>query len=526
MIDRAMMTAGLVLWLAAAAPGQNDTSEATRLTVTREATYAPGDATGNADVKADDQPEPKLDDQDAEERSTPDEGDDAEADDGDEQPQRPVEEVIGLTAAEKRLGRDVPVGRGVIAGHVEGIDQRYVPNWRHQRFKGTLFVQRSGQGEVFQHASQTAALVYGRGGMAPGIRVAHCFSTRHWLTDGYLMADTDQPPTDDLPKLFNHSWIADPPRGAELVLRRVDYQIDRRNVIMCVGVNNGRGSRVPSMLASAYNVIAVGSATGGSSGGYTAIETSGRCKPDIVAPQKLTSLATPTVTAMVARLMEAAANLDEAHRKRAAEVELIKAVLLAGATKPKRWQPSEGKPLDEHLGAGMVNVDHSLQILQAGPSDPGQIRRRYGWDVRDAEPGAREAYEFETTQAMGEMSIVLAWNRRISGITIRHPQSGEARWVGAPRLADLDLRLLRLSGAEDEGATADATDGGDELADQRYESVETVAVSASSIDNVEHIYLPKLEPGRYRIEVSRQPTPPGEAWEYALAWRVELAPQH
>src|SRR5699024_10188492 len=140
---------------------------------------------------------------------------------------------------------------------------------------------------------------------------------------GYLRVNSDQPPEDDLPRVFNHSWIGSPPQGAELVLRRVDYQIDQRDVIMCVGVNNGRGSAVPPMLASAYNVIAVGAADGDSSGGFTTVEVAGRSKPDVVAPAGTTSVATPIVTACVARLVEAAENVPEAHRDQATRSELI-----------------------------------------------------------------------------------------------------------------------------------------------------------------------------------------------------------
>ena len=46
--------------------------------------------------------------------------------------------------------------------------------------------------------------------------------------------------------------------------------------------------------------------------------------------------------------------------------------------------------------------------------------------------------------------------------------------------------------------------------------------SASTIDNVEHVYLKELPRGRYRIEVTRKDKLE-EEWEYALAWRIEKA---
>lgn len=477
---RAMVSAGLLM--AAAGPGMSQETQPT--TPTPPQVHAPAPAPSPAEA-----PEAA--------------------------PKPSVEDIIGLSAARRRLGRDIPIGRGIVAGHVEGNGQAYLPNWHDPTFTGTLLVQRSGQGTVFGHAQGTASVIYGRGGLAPGIQVVHCFSTGQWIGEGYLKTNSAEPPADDLPRLFNHSWIGEPSQGAELVLRRVDYQIDQRDVLMCVGVNNGRGSAVPALLASAYNVISVGSAGGNSSGGYTHVEGDGRCKPGIIAPRKTTSMATPTVTACVARLMEAADTLDgsDSDRRRAAHSELVKAVLLAGADKPDGWDPAPGKPLDEHLGAGVVQIDNSLRIMQAGPSDPGRIQRRYGWDFRALEPDDKAIYRFTTTEPLGEVSIMLVWNRRITGVTLHHPQTGKALWVGKPRLADFDLRLIRIRGAGD--------DGGGRAGGGGAQSLETLATSASSIDNVEHIYLTGLEPGEYVIEVQRQADGHDEPWDYALAWRVE-----
>src|SRR5690606_1735666 len=122
-----------------------------------------------------------------------------------------------------------------------------------------------------------------------------------------------EPPVDDGIRLFNHSWIGGASSAAPHILRRIDWVIDERDAIMCVGVNNERTSAVPVLLASSYNAIAVGTArgNGNSSGGYTTYEGVGRCKPDLVGPRGLTSFATPSVTACCAILMERAAGADD-----------------------------------------------------------------------------------------------------------------------------------------------------------------------------------------------------------------------
>ena len=211
---------------------------------------------------------------------------------------------------------------------------------------------------------------------------------------------------------------------------------------------------------------------------------------------------------------------DHAHR--AGKAEVIKAVLLAGAVKPNGWQPAPGKPLDEHLGAGLVHFDNSLQILQAGPApsgsetlgvegaidqqavaDPVRLPNRMGWDFREIEPKQTHAYTFGLQAPMGEASIILNWHRRIGSVKTDETGGGGSGsiWYGLPRLADLDLHLYHT----------------DENGD-----VHELAVSESRVDNVEHIYLKQLDPGRYRLEVTRPEAVHDEPWDYALAWRVEL----
>jgi len=121
---------------------------------------------------------------------------------------------------------------------------------------------------------------------------------------------------------------------------------------------------------------------------------------------------------------------------------------------------------------------------------------------------------------MGEASVTLVWHRRITSLTQSGDKGGEkpgragtsggksggggasgGGWLGLPRTADLNLRLIHI----------------DDLGEEHE-----LAVSESRIDNVEHLYLKHLAPGRYRLEVTRRITTYKEPWDYALAWRVEL----
>jgi hypothetical protein len=204
-----------------------------------------------------------------------------------------------------------------------------------------------------------------------------------------------------------------------------------------------------------------------------------------------------------ARLLEVADTMKREGRTDAAgRSEVIKAVLLGGAAKDANWKPAPGKPLHERLGAGLVRIDRSYDLLTAGPAEPGALSGRYGWAFRALPREAKENYTFETPRTLGEAALTLVWNRRVEGGPTRDLLTGRPRWNTATRLADFDLRLFR--------------------ADERGEESE-LAASASAIDNVEHIFLRELPRGRYRIEVSRKDTL-DEPYDYALAWRIEPTP--
>ncbi len=430
--------------------------------------------------------------------------------------------LLGIHDARARLGKAVPTGKGIVVGHVEFGKGAYMPNTRSPRFKGVTFVERSGPSKISSHAFATARVIYGPQGLAPGISVVHCFESRHWM-EQFLNVGSASPPSGGPMRVLTHSWISDSPNAVD-VLRRLDWYIDRNDTIVCAGVNNGKDSPVPYLLATSYNAIAVGTARGGSSGGYTRIEVPGRCKPDIVGPRGLTSFTTPVVAAVAARLLQAADEMTD-HAHQAGKAPVIKAVLLAGAVKLRNWQPEPGHPLDEHLGAGIVHFDNSLQILQAGPPDdteptsssheqdenatgqpaPVRLANRMGWDYRTIAPDGVQAYTFQLLEPMGEASIILTWHRRITGVHIEQTDGNRSIWFGQPRLADLDLHLYRT---DDRGETRE------------------IAYSDSRVDNVEHIYLKSLRPGRYRLEVVRPEAIHDEPWDYGLAWRVEPSRRH
>ncbi len=438
---------------------------------------------------------------------------------------------IGIESLTQRLGvNKTPTGRGIMVAHVEGeVDGGYLPNHKQERFKGVHFSPRSGgDHKVSGHAHATAKVIYGSRGLAPGITQVQCYDSRHWMTDGGLRVRTNRPPLFDGSRVINCSWIAYDQRPlAVKILRRLDYLADIYDVIPVVGVDNGPDKSIPSILASGYNLIAVGRADGRSSGGETSVEEANRCKPDLVAPGGLTSFAVPVVSAAVARLLEFALSdvqtqSNPSPRKlspgsppgfppgfppisstdslptpipNASRAEVIKAVLLGGATKPATWKASPGHPLDSHLGAGVVNVDRSYAMLAAGSPEGAVIQKKMGWFFGEATVRQPQSWHLEIHQPMREVSFLLTWHRRIDGRRFSDRLTRKIVWSNRPRLADFDLVLYDWKG-------------------------QVVAESMSEHDNVEHVYLRHLPAGRYELQVSRKDSL-DESWEFALAWLLK-----
>ena len=421
-----------------------------------------------------------------------------------------VQNKIGWTHAKKRYQADMPVGRGIIAGQVEAMFRGGFMAKTGGKLPATGFVSESGIAAESGHATNVAASAFGTDSAGMGVREVRCWHTSDWLGSNFLKTGLLEPPLKHEARVYNHSWISKGGPTAPLVLRRVDYMVDEYDRLVVCGVNNGRGA-VPALLASAYNVISVGKESGNNSDGLTTGEGPGRCKPELIAPGGTTSGATGVVTGCVAALLELAdrkiAEDPEGRNKDAARSELIKAVLLAGARRTNKWTPPEGEPLDRARGAGMVDLDRSLVMLDAGHVEPdGQadMRNRYGWSFAQIKPGQTRSYSFtlDTDQAM--TGIALTWNRKVIGgkAKLKNSETGEERliWNSSHFTPNLDLELVR------------------HIDDQ---TTEPVAISASKVDNVELIHLWKLDRGRYTLRVKRAADDSKMDWDYALAWRIE-----
>ncbi len=267
-----------------------------------------------------------------------------------------------------------------------------------------------------------------------------------------------------------------------------DTYAANHGTIFVSGAGNGGPVSPP---ATCFNGLGVGAYGGSSSTGPT---TDGRSKPDITAPSSVTSFSTPYVSGGAAVLLQAANRGDGGTGTAtvAADLRTLKSLLLNGAIKPADWTNGVTTPLDARYGAGILNIYNSWSQLAGGEhhyiestsntpgtphppgTNPGNEPVLRGWDfnlIANSAPSLREQvnhYYFNLDPNAGgsfTFTATLVWNRQ----------------AGQTNINDLNLFLYQVS------------------------SGQLVACSTSRVDNVEHIFLPSLPPGRYDLQVEKNP---------------------
>jgi hypothetical protein len=295
-------------------------------------------------------------------------------------------------------------------------------------------------------------------------------------------------------QVVNNSWVAGFPTDAANAdaLRRLDYVINRDDVLVFNAVDNDGSKSVPKLLASSFNGVAVG--TLASSSGLVAFDGSGaRTKPDLVVDTDLTSNATALASGAGALLRS-----EAKARNVTAGAAAIKAILMAGARRDASWHRGRSSGADNRTasldftqGAGQVRVDKAFDILTAGEHAPGPalVPAAAGWDAARSPRRTSRAttYRFHVDQAVDNWSAVLTWNRVIEGVT-------DGTFSTAAAMPDFELSLYR----------------------QRAGGRRLVARSDSPNDNVETLTLHDLGPGTYQMVLTTD-----QRSRYALAWYAE-----
>ncbi len=382
------------------------------------------------------------------------------------------------------------------------------------------------------HASAVGQYFYGSsGGVAPGVSSVYNYSANYFLNSVVGANGFIANPPAIAAKVVNQSFIIQSGQGqgattAQEAQANIAYDnyTDTYGTIFVSAVGNGSYTQMGSDInppATAYNSIAV-AAVGGSSG-YGPTDDF-RSKPDISAPGSETSYATPLVAGAAALLVQAGSQANgyqassgltqSAYAAAATDERTVKALLLNGAVKPTGWSHTASQPLDTHYGAGVLNVYNSYEQLAAGRAAYSQadnntaaetaahpITQLVGWDFNTVHSGSETPgvnhYSFSLpTVAKGaayDLTATLVWN---IGLTNADGYSQALQ----TSLNNLDLALYNSAGVQ-------------------------VAISDSSVDNVQQLYLTGLTAGNYDLQVVGLPQD-GSATNvpYALAWSFQDPP--
>lgn len=401
-------------------------------------------------------------------------------------------DTVDYTKLKAEYGASLPNGAGVRVLQVEYMRNGFwAPQQANDLSDKAFNYISSTFGGYSEHANEVARqLARTSTSLTPGLTAWKASEAVSFTGRGNLNAGRTLTPAIATWDIENHSWAGDDSLSALDILYKQDYRIERDNIISCVAVDNG--SKMSQLIANGYNSIAVGVSSGNHPQTGTSLDTTGRTKPDLVAPASYTSYATPIVASSAALLVS---EINRTPRLAAArESTVIKALLMAGATKSElsNWTHTTQRPLDRTFGAGEVNIYNSYKTLMAGEQSPSSSSevKAVGWDSNATSTGVRRLYFFSVPSGMKMgLSAILTWNRHITP---------SADWFTMkPRLENLDLKLWQASG---------------------FTVTSVVTTSASTIDNVEHIYETSLQPGRYALEVVSAAN--GE--KYGMAWRSTL----
>ena len=363
-------------------------------------------------------------------------------------------------------------------------------------FSGKTFTNKSitTGTAISSHATHVATNFYGNTtSLISGNCPLDVYYVNDWLAAKSINLGSNSNPVIETRAVQNHSWVADSTgitnAQATETNKRLDFAIDRDGFVCVVGTDNNGTTVLPQLLCQSYHTISVGLDNGGHSAGFTTVDGSGRIKPDIVgpsaAPEYQTSWTTPMVASAAALLVGRLPALAAPDKPR-----VVKALLLATATKIPAWANTATRPLDLKYGAGILNINHAYNALRAGraaASNTTMLNSR-GWAAETVSSASTKTYFF--TIAAGApstpFSAALTWHRVVT-------KSGFNTWNAA--LANLNLRLYRAT-----GFTVGAL----------------VAESLSSVDNVELVYQPALTPGTYALVVENISST--TATPYAIAW--------
>ena len=452
---------------------------------------------------------------------------------------------VGYAVLSAELGTTPPNGTGLTVMLVEAFNTAEPPAWAPNPGSRSITDGDGGPSVVppySGHATGSANRFFGDSSTTPGIGVppspsVSAYEAGDWILGGFLKTgQTTALPISSSSRIANHSYIASlgVDAGNLELLRRIDWLVDADDFIQVVGFT---GNVNNPLLGSAFNVITVNKTGSPTNNGSVPVPGDAaynveRTRPDLVAPEKNPSGATPRVASAAALLMHTAqlspslSNGSTTNRNgdtilNAERPEVIKAALMTGADRAtSNTHPAEApidivgyrvnpanqtdNGLDRRYGAGQLNIYNSYHVIAAGEQDSDEdngsgIIGGFGFDYDPAFGGSNSSnttgtYYFSTGDEAIEFAASLVWNIEIDS-------GGNPRFGRPAILRNLDLFLY------------DVSDSGNWVLLQQ---------SASTIDNTENIRALLSSSTDYALRVKPASGQGNFNWDYAVAWRSHV----
>jgi len=255
------------------------------------------------------------------------------------------------------------------------------------------------------------------------------------------------------------------------------------NTLFISAANNGGSVSPPG---TSYDCISVGAYGGSSSYGPTI--DNGRCKPDMTAPGAETSFSTPLVAGAAAALLQAGLRGDGgSDTNSAARMVTAKALLLNGTVKPADWSNIPPEPLNTNYGAGVLNIFNSYEELAGG----------------------KHVYNYSTNIPMGTSHLPIVTSASVPVLS-GWDYNTNTSTSSDDAVNHYFFNVTNISHAVAFTLTAtlvwdrhQSTTGINNLMLFLYNAANSnlVSSSTSAVDNVQHVYIPRLPTGRYDLQV-------------------------
>lgn len=428
------------------------------------------------------------------------------------------ETTIGLTELRSRYGASLPEGAGIVGWQTEAGITVNISSVDYQVYWPSLVDSRITTGRSISfygpapfpsdptvtfsvHAQEVGLNWYGSGGrgVSPDLSTLVSMDADAFVGSGALQTLTSTAPLVDpaigvlgMPKVINGSWAGSAGVAAidSDVLRRADYLVDRDGVTIITAMDGSPGFSPSTLMGQGYNTIQVGLSNGASSDGLSTVDGTGRVLVDVVVPVSPISYGMPLVAGAATLIADRAQETPSLGN--ADDPRVVRSLIMTGAEKLAGWSNSSTQPVDLKQGAGELRVNRMYDVLMAGEKTVGSTSELRGWDLGAGAAGVQYYYVDNTMSAPGDLTVTLTWNR-VTGDP--NDPTGADR-TGAANFTTLSsTTVLAASTLANLGLEVLTTDG-------LSTPLTSLAVSDSSVDNVEHIYLQNLSPGRYAIAVN------------------------